>query len=722
MALVNRGVRLSSRYKLPRNQCVGTLVVSFSASCVSEAFFRARPPNSEFRILAVVESLGATSALQHKETKEATSVGSSWGVALVAYNKVYTVHHFDLCSIFFHLVRHTTATKMSEILSSSPGERKEDWIPLTADELEQLAVANPMKHDPPPPTLDSTTAMEVATPIETSDSSITTSASSRDLKSEVKIIQELGDLVVQPTTTSPIQDPLVQSILRGLDENVKKLQGVVDDHVKPHIVKAKTVVDKHVGKHVQPHLEKAHESVRPHLDNASKNWQTLSSSTRSLMDEKVKPGLEGFKKGTVEGFENVKKGTVEGFENVKKGTVDGLEHVKRGTVEGFETVKKGTVQGFETSKQVLIDLPIHSKRAIDEHVLPVVENVKVGTKATLDTISTKSIESYQTHVLPHVEKAHQVHTTYESCYMGRAPGLFAEDESRPLVILAEACLRSYGKVIFCDNPVTGGCMWLAMLVGSPATALSSLACVISLTYTAKFLEVSPDDELRRGSLGVNAVLVGAGASAFLNFENPFMGWFGSLILATFFLPPITLLVSLHCQRSSLFQGTAESPSVPILLLPYNIVMVAFLLASLLWDRSLVRAVATEDAAVETSVILAIVNGLSKIFLVEGRLSGILILVGTLLCSRILAVSLLSGSIMATLLGWSFGMPAMVLNGGVAGYNAALTTAAMAYYFEPSWTLVVVGVFVVVLSGLCQAACALFFWDTLYVGWRIYCDV
>jgi urea transporter len=102
--------------------------------------------------------------------------------------------------------------------------------------------------------------------------------------------------------------------------------------------------------------------------------------------------------------------------------------------------------------------------------------------------------------------------------------------------------------------------------------------------------------------------------------------------------------------------------------------------------------------------------LSKIFLVEGVFSGLLVFCGTLLCSRILAGSLVMGSVVATILGWIFGMPAIALNAGTAGYNAALTTTAMAYYFEPSWTLVVVGFFVVVLCGLFEAAFAVFFWD------------
>lgn len=151
--------------------------------------------------------------------------------------------------------------------------------------------------------------------------------------------------------------------------------------------------------------------------------------------------------------------------------------------------------------------------------------------------------------------------------------------------------------------------------------------------------------------------------------------------------------------------------MPTLLIPYNLVMIAFLVMTILWDRALVVP-AVEETTVSPHLISATMNGLSKVFLVRGVVSGWLILGGTLLCSRIIAGSMLLGSVVATLLGWGFGMPAFALNAGTAGYNAALTTAAMVYYFEPSWTLVVVGVFVVVLCGLFEAAFAVFFMDAV----------
>ena len=578
-------------------------------------------------------------------------------------------------------------------------EKKEDeWIPLVAEQ-------HPSK--------------EEAT-VEATEGSA--SVGSKAYREEINLINDLLPPGVDhqakvdssnndKRTSDPIQKVLqqisksVEPLRTSLDENVKKLQGavsehvipcldkaksVMDEHVKPHIDKAKTTVDENVGKHVKSHIETTQSAFQSLHSQTSKNWEGLSSTTQKLVDEHLKPGLE---------------------------------NVKKGTTEGFETVKRSTVEGFDNSKRVLSDLPGHSRRALDQHLLPAMQNVKLETQRKMQTISAKSIQSYQNHVQPQVEKVHSVHAKYKSRYMGRAPGLFDEHESRFYMILVEASLRAFGKVLFCDNPVTGGLIWLAMLVGSPLVALCAVFSVASLTYMANFLNVAEPSVLRKGDFGVNSVLIGAGSAAFFQFQHPIFGWIGSIMMATFILPPITLVVYLHCTRSWIFRSTTDAPAMPTLLIPYNLVMVTFLMTAVLWDRTLLVVPAVETEATLTPHLgTAIMNGLTKVFLVQGVYSGVLVLIGTLLCSRILAGSMVVGSVVATLLGWVIGMPAAALNSGSAGYNAVLTTAAVVYFFEPSWTLVVVGVFVIVVCGLFEAAFTVFFWETLYVIMRSFAGV
>ncbi len=574
---------------------------------------------------------------------------------------------------------------MSELFSMSPSEKKDDWEPLSPTEIAKLVAESP--------DLPNTSFIFDESDIENEDENsaiipLVEEYNAKELIQEINFIDDpLPAGVVHQnegkgkgSDNDSLQNALLQftksvePIQKGLEEHVRKIQEVVDEHVKPHLEQVQGTV--------RPHLESVQVAAENFHLLTSQNWQHLSNSTRNLMEGHVQPGLES---------------------------------VKRGTVEGFKTVKQGAVEGIETAKQALIDLPTNSKKTMDEQILPAYEKTKLETLKTIEAISTKSVEGYHTHLQPKMKKAHQVHTAYSTCYMGRAPGLFEEDETRLHMVLAESSLRAFGKVVFCDNPVTGGFIWCAMFLGSPIVAMCSISCVVTLTYIAHYLKLAEELQLKNGDFGVNAVLVGAGTAAFFQFNHPWLGWLGSLIMATFILPPVTLIVYLHCIRSWLFHSTTEAPSMPTLLIPYNLVMVVFLATSVLWDRSLVVSpIDIQEDKVSTNLGMAIMNGISKVFLVEGVLSGLLVLAGTLLCSRVLAGSLALGSVVATVLGWTFGMPPVVLNAGTAGYNAALTTAALVYYFEPSWTLCIVGVFVIVLCGLFEAAFASFFWDAVYV--------
>lgn len=500
------------------------------------------------------------------------------------------------------------------------------------------------------------------------DDAASTTSQSKDLKREIRIIHELippgvvhevhvdasNDESTEPGPAKQVLDHFqktIQPIQKGFTENVQKIQGAFDENI---------------GKRVKPHLDKANETI-----------QGIGTSTRSLVDDHVKPGWQS---------------------------------ISRGTVEGFHTAKRSTVKGFEDSKALLIDLPNRSKRVMDDRVIPAVQTAKKTTQDTVENVKRQTIQSYQTNVQPHVDTVNRLHTTHGEKYMGRAPALFDPNETRWYMLMLEATLRGFGRVLFCDNPVTGSFILLAMFFSSPITCLCSLTSVVSTTYCAYYLDLAPLSDLRNGAIGSNAVLVGAGSGVFLYFRHPFFGWLGSLIVAAFVMPPFTLMVYLHCTRTW-FTG------IPPLLIPYNIVMISFLVAAILWDRTLVLPVEmfADNNHTGYHVGIACFNAVSTVFLVRGTFCGVLILFGALLCSRILVAAMVGGSLVATLLGMFTAMPEVTFNAGIAGYNAVLTSTALAFYFEPSWTLLVVGIFSIILCELFQVAFAAFFWDALYVS-------
>jgi urea transporter len=144
-------------------------------------------------------------------------------------------------------------------------------------------------------------------------------------------------------------------------------------------------------------------------------------------------------------------------------------------------------------------------------------------------------------------------------------------------------------------------------------------------------------------------------------------------------------------------ATSSTAKIPLLLLPYNIVMLFVLLCAKIWDSTSVTSHMIDISDFEeTDADLvneryygyqAILNGISRIYLVDGVLSGFMILVAIWLNSRILALAVIGGTFFASLISWIvFDLPNPYINEGYTGYNPGLTIVALFYYLVPSWKL------------------------------------
>jgi urea transporter len=102
--------------------------------------------------------------------------------------------------------------------------------------------------------------------------------------------------------------------------------------------------------------------------------------------------------------------------------------------------------------------------------------------------------------------------------------------------------------------------------------------------------------------------------------------------------------------------------------------------------------------------LAILNSVSQIFFLNGSaLSGFLIKLGILLCSRITAgAMILAIFISSFVLGYLvFEENYWYLDAGYAGFNPALFAAGLFFYLKPSWKLLAVACFGVILTMIVQ---------------------
>jgi urea transporter len=95
-------------------------------------------------------------------------------------------------------------------------------------------------------------------------------------------------------------------------------------------------------------------------------------------------------------------------------------------------------------------------------------------------------------------------------------------------------------------------------------------------------------------------------------------------------------------------------------------------------------------------------------------AGALILIGVCVCSRILALSVIGGTFVASLLSLAvFDVPTAYLNAGYAGFNPALAVAGIFFYLVPSWKLYGLAIFWLILTMIATGAIDVLL-DLMYV--------
>lgn len=216
-----------------------------------------------------------------------------------------------------------------------------------------------------------------------------------------------------------------------------------------------------------------------------------------------------------------------------------------------------------------------------------------------------------------------------------------------------------------------------------------------------------------GQYARNAVLVGTGLVSSLDFDFPETGNLKSgvsiLIFLSVVLAPATVLFESYWMKK-------VPTSIPSLLLPFNIVLLATVFCAKCWNVAMATQVLFNDPVLDSLIDPesahatywlheSVLNGISKIFFVEGAFTGFLILLGICFFSRIIAASLLAGSFISSfILGYVvFQENHWYLDSGYAGFNPALCAAGVFFYLVPSWKLTGFGFFAIVATVIVQGA-------------------
>ena len=236
---------------------------------------------------------------------------------------------------------------------------------------------------------------------------------------------------------------------------------------------------------------------------------------------------------------------------------------------------------------------------------------------------------------------------------GTMPGWAQRADDNPLLAFVDSCLRGVGQVCFMNNPITGLAILVAMFVGEAWLGFAGVLGLVVSTLAA--IAIGMDrGAIRAGLFGFNGVLVGAGLSLFLqpDWDVLVMVW---IVVGAFFS------TILHAALANVFIGAWK---VPPFTLAFNFITLIFLIGALNYANGRAGGlIAPADAQVTggsvsnalrsaadaatannvEGVLNAILRGISQLFFANSVVSGIIIVVGIAVCSRIAAIFALVGS-------------------------------------------------------------------------------
>ncbi|CAF3150924.1 unnamed protein product [Rotaria sp. Silwood2] len=256
-----------------------------------------------------------------------------------------------------------------------------------------------------------------------------------------------------------------------------------------------------------------------------------------------------------------------------------------------------------------------------------------------------------------------------------------------IFIFMDSVFRGVSQVMFASNPLSGIIIMIGLFIGNWELALYGLLATAVSTLTAHVLEFDYN-AIRAGLYGFNGCLVGMGI-AFFSFPNSphmiipivIMSIFstifnmavGKILVQRLQIPPFTfsfqictwiwLLGSLK-YRYFFVNGTILSPNI----------------LSTIANKPLFLNVSFSGYSFHDNVV-GFFNSVSQVYFIENPYTGIIILVGLCVCSRILSVFALFGAVTGQLTAAYFlGLPATAIRAGLWGFNSALACQALGGMF------------------------------------------
>lgn len=249
---------------------------------------------------------------------------------------------------------------------------------------------------------------------------------------------------------------------------------------------------------------------------------------------------------------------------------------------------------------------------------------------------------------------------------------------------ADWVLRGIGQVVLQDNPLTGAFVLLGILWNSRVHAA---ACVIgAVVSTLVGLWLGADRaRIRKGLYGFNGALVAIALVTYTSGpaaggDPPDLALWGYIVLGAAFssvlVPALGALLARH---------DVSALTMPFVLATWLLLGAVLPFSAMHAGAALPPAIPPDASGSATAYSLdtwthGVFNGIAQVFFQHNRLTGVLIVVGIAVHSRIGAAMALLGATLAVALAVGFGAGGDAIRAGLFGYNAALTAIALGGLF------------------------------------------
>lgn len=247
-------------------------------------------------------------------------------------------------------------------------------------------------------------------------------------------------------------------------------------------------------------------------------------------------------------------------------------------------------------------------------------------------------------------------------------------EKNKYYYLITTSLKGISQVILIENTISGLIILAAITIVDYRLGIIALLSSIIGTLTG-YAAGADKNTVRQGLLGYNSVLIGLALSTFLTSS---IRWGIALVGAAF-----VAIFTASCIHFF------KNLKIPVLTFPYIVLTWIFLLAAYhLQIFKLTSELLPQDLShwklhIEGNLSLldGLVNGVSQVYFQTNLLAGILILLAVFFDNWKSGIYVIVGTIVGFSTAYCLGAEFEILTQGLYGFNAVLTTLAIAKVFD-----------------------------------------